>query len=53
MATHWPSSLEEKWREQKLARMDQQIADGTLVVAHLSKEKAATYKVGTLTATRS
>lgn len=43
MASKQPSSLEQKWREEKLALMQRQIAEGSLVVRRLSKTELAKY----------
>jgi len=43
MPSKQPSSLEQKWREEKLALMQRQIADGSLVVRRLSKDELAKY----------
>jgi anti-sigma28 factor (negative regulator of flagellin synthesis) len=45
MAKH-SGELEQKWRAQKLERMQQQIADGSLVVKRLSPEQLANYRPG-------
>lgn len=46
MATKQPSSLEQKWRDEKLALMKKQIAEGSLVVKRLSPEELARYTPG-------
>jgi hypothetical protein len=43
MPSKQPSSLEQKWREEKLALMERQIAEGSLVVRRLSKQELADY----------
>lgn len=52
MASKQPSSLQEKWRLEKLALIERQIADGSLVVRRLSPKELANYKPGTLKRTR-
>lgn len=43
MPSKQPSSLEQKWREEKLALMQRQIDEGSLVVRRLSPEEMAAY----------
>ncbi len=43
MPSKQPSSLEQKWREEKLALMQRQIAEGSLVVRRLSQKELANY----------
>lgn len=52
MASRQPTSLEQKWREEKLALMEKQIAEGSLVVRRLSPKELANYRPGSLTRPR-